>query len=370
MKLKEDTLVEPEIAYVEIYTSMAKALAYWHVEALGFEIEAYFDAETGSLGHSSYVLSSGTIRIVLTTVYPVNMGTMRTDIYGFIQQHTHGVKKIAFKVNDVDKYFNRAVELGAMPVHTPQKVQNDQGGIEEASVRLFNECEIVYFDNSAYNGPFRPGYVRYTSPESRKSTKQLYTSIDHIASELRRNECERWCSYLHAALGLNIVQRFSEGPQNKTGMILNVCQSNSKSITMVLAEPSSDGSHSKVQKNINTFGPGIHHVALECDDLISTVKMLRNKNVSLVTFPNSYYDMLRANSSFNGLDIDVLQENQVLIDKEGDGLLLQKFIKPISDRPFLIYELVQRINGYNGFAIHNINTLKKAEEIEIMRSKY
>jgi 4-hydroxyphenylpyruvate dioxygenase len=367
MKRDADTLPEPKLAYVEIYTSMAKLLAYWHVEALGFNIEAYFDADTGSLGHSSYVLSGGSLRIVLTSVYPVNTGTLRSDIYGFIQQNTHGLKKIVVKVPNVKEHFLHAVQNGAVPVQPPITIEDEQGYIEEGSVRLFNESEIVYLDDASYSGVFRPGYFKYPGAGA-DATRSPFRSIDHIASEVRRNECMHWSNYLKAALGLSIVQRFTEGPDNNTGMELNVCQSESRNITMVVAEPSSDATNSKVLKNINTFGPGIHHLAFLCEDLVGTVKSLRSKNVGLVSFPGSYYDMLRRNDDFKTVDIDVLQENQILIDKEADGFLLQKFIKPVSDRPFFIYELVQRVNGYNGFALNNINTLKKAEELEIMKA--
>ncbi|HYD22491.1 MAG TPA: 4-hydroxyphenylpyruvate dioxygenase, partial [Flavipsychrobacter sp.] len=80
-----------------------------------------------------------------------------------------------------------------------------------------------------------------------------------------------------------------------------------------------------------------------------------------------YYDLLRSNDDMKDLDIDALQECGILVDKEDDTYLLQKFIKPISDRPFFIYEIVQRTNGYNGFALKNINVLKKAEEMEVMK---
>jgi 4-hydroxyphenylpyruvate dioxygenase len=68
-----------------------------------------------------------------------------------------------------------------------------------------------------------------------------------------------------------------------------------------------------------------------------------------------------------GIDVDRLEELGVLVDKENGRYLLQKFIKPISDRPFFLYELVQRMSGYEGFALRNINILKRAEEMEIMK---
>ena len=58
------------IDYIEQYLPMAKPVAYWHAQALGFTIEAYKGVENGHPGISSYLLSSNDIRIVLTSAYP------------------------------------------------------------------------------------------------------------------------------------------------------------------------------------------------------------------------------------------------------------------------------------------------------------
>jgi len=134
-----------------------------------------------------------------------------------------------------------------------------------------------------------------------------------------------------------------------------------------MAEPDGYTGVSKVQQNIDKFGPGIHHLAFATDDIIATVNTFTEKGVEFVSFPRSYYGLLRENPDFKDIDIDLLESNGILIDKEDDTYLLQKFIKPISDRPFFLYEIVQRVNGYNGFALKNINVLKAAEELEIMK---
>ena len=143
-------------------------------------------------------------------------------------------------------------------------------------------------------------------------------------------------------LELNIVQSINRSSENKTGMLMKINQSHDKNLTMVIAEPENYQSGSKVQKNVDSFGPGIHHVAFATDDLIQTTKALLKNGVEFVSFPATYYDLLRANEEFSTMNIDVLQEMNILCDKEEDTFLLQKFIKPISDRPFFIYEIVQR----------------------------
>jgi 4-hydroxyphenylpyruvate dioxygenase len=149
-------------------------------------------------------------------------------------------------------------------------------------------------------------------------------------------------------------------------MILNINQSFDKNLTLVISEASEYSQASRVQRNINTYGPGIHHLAFATRDLVETTRTLVDRGIDFVTFPSSYYELLRDDPEFQGLDIAMLEANNILVDKEGDTYLLQKFIKPLSDRPFFIYEIVQRVNGYQGFALRNINVLKRAEELQIM----
>ena len=152
-------------------------------------------------------------------------------------------------------------------------------------------------------------------------------------------------------------------------MTLNISQSTNKKLTFVMAEPDGTGTSSKILDNINKFGPGIHHLAFLTEDIISTIKTIEENNVEFVNFPPAYYTLLRQNPEMKEIDIDLLEKHGILIDKEGDTFLYQKFIKPYGDRPFFFYEIVQRVNGYSGFALKNINVLKKAEEFDIMKVK-
>lgn len=216
-----------------------------------------------------------------------------------------------------------------------------------------------------YKGSFKPGY-RGARAGSQDSHQHILL-IDHIASELRINESLFWSDYINKTLNTSLVQSIQKSDDNRTGMILKINRSGDRNLTLVFAEPDGYKSISKVQQNIDLFGPGIHHIAFATDDLMESTKDLLRNGVEFVSFPSAYYDLLREKPGFEELDIDQLQQLNILCDREGESFLLQKFIKPISDRPFFIYELVQRINGYDGFALGNINVLKKAEEMEIAK---
>ena len=359
-------LINYEIDFIEIYSSMAKALAYWHNKALGFKIQSIKNSETNSSGVSSYLLESQNARIVLTSSYPPHQDS-NNEINSFIAKNYCGVKRVVLKVDAVSEVFDHCIKNGAFPTKFPKKYEDENGWIEEASIKLYDDCEITFLNRAFYKGSFKPGYKDVGTKLS--DINQHIISIDHVASELRINESLFWSTYINKTLSTDLVQSIQRSDENKTGMILKINQSSNKNLTFVFAEPDGYKNPSKVQQNIDLYGPGIHHIAFSTDDLIETAKDFLKDGVEFVAFPSSYYDLLRANSHFSQIDIDQLQRLNILCDKEGDSYLLQKFIKPISDRPFFIYELVQRVNGYNGFALGNINILKKAEEMEIMKSK-
>jgi 4-hydroxyphenylpyruvate dioxygenase len=358
-----------DIDYVEIYTPMAKSLAYWHQQALGFELVACADYETGATNTSSYVLTSGDIRLVLTSAYPSGEQTVNNEIGSFIQQHYCGVKRFGLRVDSVKEAFESAIKNGAIPTRFPTVTSDENGNIEEAAVKLYEYNEIVFINRSAYNGTFKPGYKPRKARAGTMVRPSRLFSIDHIAAELRINEINHWSSQLTRIIGTELVQRISRSEDNRTGMIMNINQSADKRLTLVMAEPETYTGFSKIQQNIDRFGPGIHHIAFLTDDITTVTQELLDKGVEFVGFPPSYYDLLRNSGEFGDIDIDTMQQHGILVDKEEETYLLQKFIKPISDRPFFLYEIVQRINGYDGFALKNINVLKKAEELEIMRAR-
>lgn len=343
---------------------MAKTLAYWHTFGLGFSIIGQKNTESNNKTLCSYVLSSNNVILVITSTYPTNQNSQDSEVASFVSQNYCGVKRVAVKVSSVHETFKKAVANGAIPIKFPSKAADDYGFIEEASIKLYDQNEITFINRENYKGVFKPGY---TSLKANLIPQNYLFDVDHIASEVRLNEADHWTQYLSNAVGTKLTQSFGISEDNKTGMVLKVNQSHNNNTTFVIAQPETYNIQSKVQVNIDMYGSGIHHIAFTTINLHETVKELINRGIEFVNVPTSYYDLLRANEEFKNVDIDKLQELGILIDKENDTYLLQKFIKPISERPFFLYEIVERINGYNGFALRNINVLKKAEELEIYK---
>ena len=110
-------------------------------------------------------------------------------------------------------------------------------------------------------------------------------------------------------------------------------------------------------------GPGVQHVAMLTDDIVSAVRTLRANGIEFLRTPRTYYDALEAWVGEIEEDVDLLKEQSILVDRDEWGYLMQIFSKPIHSRPTLFLEVIQR-KGARGFGGGNIKALFEAVERE------
>ena len=125
--------------YVEFYAGSAKMVAYWHARAMGFKVKAYSGPETGVRDRCSYLLESGRLRVVITA--PLHPSTY--EVSGYITQHGDSVKRWGLRVKDVPAAFQHAVSNGAIPVRKPYRQEDEEGYIETAAIRIYDDTELT-----------------------------------------------------------------------------------------------------------------------------------------------------------------------------------------------------------------------------------
>ena len=65
-------------------------------------------------------------------------------------------------------------------------------------------------------------------------------------------------------------------------------------------------------------------------------------------------------------DIKILKKHGILVDRDDEGYLLQIFTKPLTDRPTLFFEIIQR-KGAQSFGKGNFKALFESIEAEQAR---
>ncbi|KAB8151562.1 Long-chain-fatty-acid--CoA ligase [Kordia sp. TARA_039_SRF] len=366
-KLIESDFLKVEYDFIEYYVGMAKMVVYWHVKALGFKVVAYCGQETGNPDKCSYYLEKNNIKLVITAA----SSPRSHKIVSFVDLHGNGIKKIGVKTKGIKKFFENAMEKGAVPINFPHTLSDSHGTVDLASLKIFDDNEIVLIDYDNYDGVFMPGYEPVSDEEWSFEKEESYLEdIDHIASALRINEIKIWETYFNNIFSSKTVSCFDERQkegEKKIGMYLKVLQTNDKQMNNVLVEPDQHKS-TQVQLFLDEhYGSGIQHIAFSSSNFFKSVEILRKNGVKFISFPDSYYNNLRR--KYPNLDVDPIQKHGVLCDVVDDTLLFQVFTAPIGDRATFFYEIVQRVNYYEGFGLDNIYTLFEAMEEEVMMNK-
>lgn len=355
-----------DYAYIEFYVGMAKMVAYWHVKALGFELAGYCGPETGCNDKVSYLMEKNGVVLVITSAStPANY-----EVLSFVDRHGNGVKRIAYQVDNVEQAFEHALQNGGIPLTEPRQEKDVHGSVSEAAIKLFDSTELVFFDNSSYHGLFRPGFSNLEIMGFTPEFDNGFVAIDHIAYGLRKNQMDYWCGYFQKIFGGQLLQHLKPGHiiTRYSGMLLKLLGSDNQRVFNVFVEPDNRQRSSQVEDYINAYyGSGIQHMAFSTANIFETIDAMRKGGVDFVRFPQTYYDQMHKNAEIPKDIIEQCETHHVLCDVQDNAFLFQTFTKPFGDRPTFFYEVIQRTNGYQGFALDNILELFKSVEAEQKR---
>ena len=108
---------------------------------------------------------------------------------------------------------------------------------------------------------------------------------------------------------------------------------------------------------------GCQHIALRTEDIVGTVRQLRENGVEFLGLPHEYYATLADRVGDVGVPIDTLEELGIEADRDEEGYLLQIFTRPVQDRPTFFFEIIER-HGSRGFGVGNFKALFEAIERE------
>ena len=143
-----------------------------------------------------------------------------------------------------------------------------------------------------------------------------------------------------------------------------VVRSKNWRVKMPINEPAEGIKKSQIEEYLDfNEGPGVQHIALLTNDIIQSITSLRKNGVDFLDVPDTYYDDLEERVGKIDEDIVVLKKLKILVDRDDEGYLLQIFTKPLTDRPTLFFEIIQR-KGAQSFGKGNFKALFESIEAE------
>jgi 4-hydroxyphenylpyruvate dioxygenase len=350
--------------YVELYVGNAKQAAHFYKTAFGFQSYAYKGLETGSKEEVSYVLKQDKIKLVLTT--PL---TSKSSINKHLVKHGDGVKVIALWVEDARKAFEETTKRGAKPYMEPKVEKDGFGEVVRSGIYTYGETVHLFVERKNYSGTFMPGFVKWESDYNPESVGLKF--IDHMVGNVGWGEMNTWVKWYEDVMGfVNFLSFDDKQIHTEYSALMSKVMSNGNGrIKFPINEPAEGKKRSQIEEYLDFYeGPGVQHIAVATDDIISTVSKLKARGVEfLSTPPEEYYravpGRLEEYSHHLRENIETLKSLGIMIDADEEGYLLQIFTKPVEDRPTLFFEIIQRM-GAKGFGAGNFKALFESIERE------
>jgi 4-hydroxyphenylpyruvate dioxygenase len=344
------------IDHLEIYVGNARVSSHYYRTVCGFEAVAQAGLETGRRDECAIAMTQGSIRILLKSALHPSAPAAE-----FVREHGEGVHDIAFEVTDVGEVFELAVRHGARPIQPPAVVEDEHGAVVRATIGTHGSVRHSFIRRNGYSGPFLPGLRAATPLPVRRGVG--LSAIDHVAFSLKPGSLQEWVDFYCGALGFRQTRR-EDVSTEYSGMNSRVVEDPSGRVKFPLTEPRAGLRKSQIEEYLCfNGGPGAQHAALRTDDIIGSIRMLREGGLEFLRTPAAYYDLLAARVGSLDEDTALLRDLCILVDRDPSGYLLQIFSQPMDTRPTFFLEVIQR-KGATGFGSGNIRALFEAVERE------
>jgi 4-hydroxyphenylpyruvate dioxygenase len=182
--------------HLEFYSGDATSSSKRFIGSMGVELAAKSDLSTGNDVFSSYVMQTGSCRMVFTAAYHsvdkeagANTpfpGYNPSKASAFFAKHGLAGYAIAWTVENVQETFDTMVANGGRPVLAPVTVTDvnpERGSCVLAEVSLYGDVVIRLVDARNFTGNFLPNYQDVVAPGT-KLGKYGIDRIDHIVGNV------------------------------------------------------------------------------------------------------------------------------------------------------------------------------------------
>jgi len=342
---------------ITFWVSNSKQVAMYFVSQFGFDIVDYQGLEHGYKSTETYTVKAGNVVFVIKACIIPDHNCV---IARHLSVHGDSVRDVAFKVNDCHEIYKKAIERGAVSVSKPhikdgQTIATIQTLTDITHTFVEGEKEFQHVDNSIN---------KLLPPTNLQQIDHVVTNTSHMEPIVQwyENVLE-----FHRFWSVDETQIHTEYSALRSTVMAN----QDETIKMPINEPAPGKRESQIQEYINYHGgTGVQHIALLTNDIIETVSALRQRGIDFLTIPPSYYTNLKARLEMSNKTIDadlqVIEKYNILVDFDEHGYLLQIFTKPITSRPTLFIEIIERHN-FDGFGAGNFKALFESIEIEQSR---
>lgn len=360
------------IDHVHFYVEDARYWQDWFVQKLGFQIIS------AQISHHTWTVGVGQGPICF---YLSSPQTDDSPIAAYLRRHPAGVADLAFQVVDLTTLIERAVDLGVKVLQPIQWVQVGQRWQKTAKIQGWGDLQHTLIEETL--PPLRPrdplesnvgSQSKTDCPDASRVDCGAWLGIDHIVLNVNPGDLQAAVSWYEAVFGFQRRQNFVIQTEH-SALYSQVLIHPAGLVQFPINEPASPGSQIQEFLDYNR-GSGIQHIALQTPRIVPLIAQLRQRGISFLQIPASYYEQLphRAGFQLGATELQTITEQEVLVDWQPNpsaSLLLQAFTHPIFTQPTFFFELIERRNSQpqtvRGFGEGNFQALFEAIEREQMK---
>jgi 4-hydroxyphenylpyruvate dioxygenase len=185
----------------------------------------------------------------------------------------------------------------------------------------------------------------------------LLTSVDHIAQALPMGRMDNFVLFYRALFGF-MPEQLWEIPDTMGLIQSRAMASAERNIRLPLNI--SESRETTTGRFLTTFsGAGVQHIAMASTDIRKTLEQLAARGARFLPIPGNYYEDIEARWGLDSEQLDMLQRNNILYDRDDAGEFLHAYTDPFDDRFF--FEIVQRIGGYQQYGAANASVRMAAQ---------
>lgn len=342
---------------ITFWVSNSKQVAMYFVSQFGFDIVDYQGLEHGYKSTETYTVKAGNVIFVIKACIIPDHNCV---IARHLSVHGDSVRDVAFKVENCHKIYIKAIERGAISVSKPH-VKNGQ---IIATIQTLTDITHTFIEGEKE-------YSKVVNSINNVLPATNLVQIDHVVTNTSHMEpIVQWYEHVlefHKFWSVDETQIHTEYSALRSTVMAN----QDETVKMPINEPAPGKRESQIQEYINYHGgTGVQHIALLTNDIVETVSSLKQRGVDFLTIPPSYYTNLKARLELSNktidADLEIISKYNILVDFDEHGYLLQIFTKPITSRPTLFIEIIERHN-FDGFGAGNFKALFESIEIEQVR---
>ena len=290
------------------------------------------------------------------------------EIAEHVRAHGDGVHDIAFRVDDVESAWRETTSprrgLGPRADRARRRRGRRAAPVGDPDLRRGRSTRSSTARD--YHGVFAPGYRKVKKPARGRRRACRLLEVDHCVGNVELGEMDAFVDFYRDVLGFAQLIHYDDKVihTDYSALMSKVMTNGNGRIKFPINEPATGKKKSQIQEYLDWYrSPGCQHIALRTEDIVGTVRRLRENGVEFLGLPHEYYATLADRVGDVGVPMDTLEELGIEADRDEEGYLLQIFTRPVQDRPTFFFEIIER-HGSRGFGVGNFKALFEAIERE------